>query len=904
MMRLRGVSAWLRALRLGRGVDPEFDEELESHVALHVDDNLRAGMPLDEARRHAMMRLGGLTSIREARRDARPFSALVSLTRDVRHGLRLWRRQPVFTAIAVVSLALGIGANTAIFSLVDRVMLRALPVHEPERLAVVGYGDQVSSTWSYPAWTELREYEALTGGIAAMGGTTPRTVTVDGRAMRSHVQMVSGSFYEVLGVAASLGRALDRRDDEIDSAANDAVAVISDRYWRARFNAAPGIVGQHLTIDLVPFTIVGVMPAGFDGVNVGASFDVAVPLAAEHVLSGQRSRLEAKGSWWLQVLLRLRPEQSVDAAAAALRGVQPQIRAATVPDGGTLEQHLPEPFGLTLIPGGLSGVRTSYGSQLLLLMAAVALVLLIACANLAGLLLARAAARRHEMALRLSLGASRQRLIGQMFVESALLAIAGAALGLLVAHWTGQLLIGQIQTINMPVVLDLSLDWRVLSFTLAATLLTTTLFSTGPALLATRSDPGETLKEHTRTLVSRGHTFSALGFLLVQIALSFVLAVGAGLFLRTLAGLVENIKGVDIDRVLIARVYLTPSAVDVEDQHVLFDRLLAAARDLPGVVQAAVSSVTPVQAATMVGPIDVAGGIALASPPRDRSTFMNLISPGFFDTYGTARLAGRDFTRGDTASTSSVAVVNQAFVQRFLSSREDVIGLTVVQGGLPGSSGLERTIVGVVENATYIAPQERALPILYVPMAQSAGHGARGAVHVSVRAAGGNPEQLARPLAEALARTSSGVTVDTHSLNTQVRSALTRQRLLASISSALAGLALLLSGIGLYGAIAYAVTQRRREIGVRTALGATPATVVRLIVARVGVTLVLALAVGAFVARWAAQFVEALLFGVIPTDPATFALAAGTLLLIGATAALVPAWRAARTSPATVLRDE
>ncbi len=903
MTTLRVLAKRIAALWRRDDTDADLRDELESLAAIERDERLASGASPDEARRDVLARTGSVTSVQEVVRRRRTFGWLDDLARDMRYGLRQWRREPIFTAVAVLSLALGIGANTAIFSLIDHVMLRALPVHEPARLLALGSGTRASGAWSYPVWEQVRAYETLVGTMAASSGSTPRSVTSDGRTMRSQVQMVSGSFHDVLGVHAAMGRALTPHDDTSAQAAYEPVAVISDRYWRARFNAAPGIVGQSILIDRTPFTIVGVMPAGFDGVSVGSTFDVAVPLAAEDVLGGDASRLKARGSWWLQVLVRQPPEDTVDAVTTALRGVQSQIREATLPEGSTPEQHLAEPFTLTPLPAMVSGLRGTYGTPLLLLMSAVGIVLIIACANLAGLWLARASARRHEMGLRLSLGASRARLVAQMLVESLTLALAGAALGLVVAQWAVRLLVSQLQTINMAVVLDVPVDWRMLAFTMTVTLLTAVLVGLGPALHATRSDPGVALKAQSRTLAQQPHTWPALGLLFVQIALSFVLVMSAGLFLRTLSGLIGNVRGVDINRVLITRVFVTAHAVEAADQPVLFERVLEAARRVPGVSVAALSSVTPSQMAMTMGPIVHAGGAPVDLPPRERSTFINFVSPRFFETYGTARLAGRDFSDADTSSATPVAIVNRAFVARFLPGREDVVGLTVVQGGPPGSPGLERTIVGLVENATYVGPQENATAVLYVPLEQASGHAGRGFLHLSVRAAGGDPGRLAKPLADAITSISADISVQTHSLDTQVRSALTRQRLMATLTSALAGLALLLAGIGLYGVMAYAVTQRRREIGVRTALGATPAAVVRLVTTRVAVALVLGLGAGALLARWAGRFVESLLFGVTPGDTSTFALAGALLLTTGLAAALLPAWRAARTSPATALRE-
>lgn len=893
------LRAPLRPVRAGE----DLDDEIACHLDLHIADNIRAGMPPGDARRLALAKLGGINAMHEARRDMRMFAALDTLWRDVRYALRSWRREPVVALVAVASLALGIGTNTAVFSLIDRVMLRSIPVHEPDRLALLSPG-ATSIGWTYPAWNQLQGYESLTAGLAAWSWppTPSNAISVDGYTTRAQVAMVSGSFFEVLGIHAALGRMLDQHDDRLASVVTDAAAIISDRYWRSRFNATPGIVGRLISIDRQNFTIVGVTPSGFDGVFVGTSFDVAVPLAAEHLLGGESSRLEAHSSWWLQVLVRLPPGAEEQTVVHALRGIQPQIRELTRPDGPGHEEHLTQPFTLAPLAGG--HLRSSYGMPLGLSMASVALVLLIACANLAGLLLTRTDARRHELGLRLALGASRRRLATQMFVEIHLLVGVGAMLALLIAPWVCRFLVWQIQTINMPVVLDVDADARMVAFALLVTLLTTVLIGLGPAVYATRTVWGAPPSGSAGIQARRTDARAAFTLVFLQGALSFVVIAGAGLFLRSLDSLLGNVKGLDVDRVLIARVYVAPGTLDATSEVLLFDELHRAAATVPGVSTAALSTITPAQAAVSVGPIAAAGGVLVDRPARQRNAFLNAIGPGFFETYGTTLLAGRGFTSADTSSAERVAIVNSAFVRQFLAGRDDIVGLPVVRGRSI-DAGLEFTIVGVVEDATYIGPREATgLPILYVPLAQAEPHAAHGFPHVSVRVTGGDASRFIGPLGEALTRVSPFVTVDVHTLDWQVRSAITRERLLALLSGALASLVLLLAGIGLYGTTAYSVIQRRREIGIRTALGATPAAIVRLAAARVVGTLVLGVFAGAILALWAGQFVESLLFGVASTDVITYLLTAALLLFTGVTAGVLPAWRASRTSPAAVLREE
>ena len=605
--------------------------------------------------------------------------------------------------------------------------------------------------------------------------------------------------------------------------------------------------------------------------------------------------LEQRSVWWLTIVMRLKPGQSAAAGTAALRALQAEMRGATLPDdwhAGELRHFLGDAFRLEPAGNGDSGLRDRYRRPLTTIMAVVALVLLVACANLANLLLARAAARRHELSLRLALGASRLRIARQLLTESLLLSSAGALLGLLVADWGSRLLVRQLSTTTYNVFLDLSLDWRILGFTAAVTVATTILFGTAPALRGTRVPPNDALKAQGRGLVGDGPL--GLGHLLVvvQVALSLVLVVGAGLFVRTFFSLVRLDRGFESRPILVASVEMPAGRIAPATRPELFRRVLQAAAALPGVSNAALSHVTPLGNNTWNNLIELPDGPALTVP--ERLTYFNRVSVGWFQTYGTPLLAGRDFTNADTPATTPVAIVNEAFARRFTGGRNPV-------GTRVRAQGAVREIVGYVKDAVYESLRAPAPPTLYSYYGQESSVGTTESV--SVRAAGGSPALLTKPLAAALKEIHGDIRVTFRPLSDQVDAALTQERVVAALSAFFGVLALLLAGLGLYGVTSYAVSRRRTEIGIRVALGADPAGVVRLILRRAALLVAVGIGAGAAVSLWASRFIAPLLFGHQPRDPLTLAAAIVVLASVGALAGWLPARRASRIDPARVLRD-
>ena len=823
---------------------------------------------------------------------------------DIRDAFRALRATPIVTAVAVLSLALGIGANTAIFSILNSLILRSLPVEAPHQLAMLNMTTNRSS-WSNPIWEQVRarQHELFNGAMAwnatrfnlAQGG---QTEMVDGL-------WASGGYFSVLGVKPILGRTFSADDDRRGGGPDGPVAVISYGFWQRRFGGAANVLGQSITVERVAYTIVGVTPPGFFGTDVGRTFDVAIPIGTEPLVRGKESSLDRRSTWWLGVMVRVRPEQTADAAVAALRGVQSQIREATLPQDwrqDDLKRYLADPFTLTPAATGRSFLRTRYERPLTTIMVVVALVLLIACANIANLLLARANARRHEISVRLALGASRVRLMRQLLTESILLSGAGALLGLAFAQWGSRLLVRQLSTSANNVVLDLTLDWRVLAFTTAVTMVTALLFGLAPAFRASGVQPNDALKEQGRG-ISIDRRFG-LGNLLVvaQVALSLVLIVAAGLFIRTFSTLARLDLGFEQDPVLLVSVNAQRLGLETSERGAFFERVRLAANGTPGVGSSSVSAITPVSGSMWNGLFDFPGGPEL--PENERIINVNLISPDFFKTLGTRLIAGRDFTPADRTGSPAVAIVNESFARKYFGGQSP-IGRSVRQPGFGVRPETTYEIVGYVEDSVYVSLRDPLSPTLYVAVTQH--REPPSSMSLSVRAAGGSPALLIRPLAESLGAVDRNLALTFRPMGEQVNASLIQERLVAMLSGFFGGLALLLAGLGLYGVTSYAVSRRQTELGIRMALGAAPRGVVRLVLGRVALLVAMGLVSGVAVAltlvKVSARFVEGLLYGIELSDPLTFVAAGIILAGIGALAGWIPARRASRIDPAVVLRQ-
>jgi putative ABC transport system permease protein len=828
---------------------------------------------------------------------------------DLRHAIRALRATPLITFVVVMSLALGTGGNTGIFTIANSLLLRALPVERPDQLVLLLSNPSVnpSSPWSNPVWEQIRDRHAdlFQTTFAFSRRTTRFNFAQSGRTDFVDGVYASGRYFDALRVPPLLGRSFTAEDDRRAGGPNGPVAVISYDLWQRRFGGSADVIGTSQTIDRVPFTIVGVMPPDFFGTDVGSRSDVILPIGTEPLIRGRDSALDQVTTAPLLVMARLKEGQTVEAAVQALRGVQPHIRAATVPanvGAEARERYLATPFGVQPAGSGTSAMRSRYRRPILVIMTIVALVLLIACANVANLFLARAAARRHEFSVRLALGASRWRLARQQLVESLLLSAAGSVAGLGIARWASDLLVGQLSTQANTVFLDTHLDWHVLAFTVSVALAVALLFGVVPALRASRTEPIEAIREHGRG--TAGERGIGVGGALVagQVALSLVLVVAAGLFIRTFTTLATLNGGFDRDPVLLVRLDPPPTSAAPLQRAALYERVAVTVRATPGVAHAAISEVTPVSGMITDVYVEAENGPQLA-PPQNIS-YRNVITPDWFATYGTRLEAGRDFNDRDRLASPPVAIVNETFARRFLQ-RGNPLGWRIRNpSSAPGETGPWMEVVGIVADATYLSLRDDVPPTMYVPLAQQpAGSGSFPFATLSVRAANGPPALLARAVGDAIARVDPDIAITFTPLKRQVDAALVQERIMAMLSGSFGALALLLSALGLYGVTAYAVNRRRTEIGIRMAIGAAPARVIRLVLRRVTILVGIGVLIGAGASVWASRLVAALLYGVEPRDPITLIGAALTLAIVAALAGWLPAWRASRIDPAEVLRE-
>jgi predicted permease len=863
--------------------------------------------------------LGNLTLAAEDARAEWGWTRLEQTLQDLRYALRSLHKSPAFTAAAVLSLAIGIGANTALFTLIDTLLWKLLPIRDPEHLLVLGKqsGSSTGYGFTYQEYALFREqvpvldlaaYARVRLNASIDGNTEP---ALDG-------QLVTGAYFPLLGVRPALGRLLGPDDDLVPM--GHGVAVLADRYWKLRFNGDPAVVGRQILLSGVPFTIVGVAPPDFFGVEVGAAPQLFVPVMMQPAVMPMMVNLLDRPnvySTWLRVVGRLSPGVSIQQAAARLDALPRAPETDWRPRNKFTGQ--PEDVRLVLGPGatGLSDLRRQFSQPLFLLLAVSGIVLLVACANVANLLLARSAARRAEFALRLALGAGRGRLIRQVLVEGLLLAVLAGAAGVGLAFWATGALVAYASSGQGTVVLDLSLDFRVLTFATAVSAVAGLVFASVPALRAARAD----LSSNTRLDLVPGRAGGARGpgtwLVASQVALSLVLLVAAGVFVRSLQNLAPDQAGVDGTRLLIVRVEPRGSADRsrpgaAERFHNLYQNLLEKVERIPGVELASLARSTPLSPPSLGYRLVPATG----GPPRMVTS--TIVYPQYFEAMGIPVIKGRDFNGDDLRSGAPPAViVNEAFVREFLPGREPLgsahgvrqtraVGFDRKAGLLQYGPGDPLTIVGVVRDTRFPALREAAPPLVYQTFLQASTGFAQMVLHVRTAA---STAHVARELRAAVQAVDPIVPLaDIHTLADEVDAALVRERLVATLSGVFAAVALLLVCIGLYGLLAFTVSRRTAEIGIRVALGATQADV-RWMIARQALGVVLpGLAVGLPAAWIAARLLSSQLAGLLyqltSTDPATMAGAAVVLLLVAMCAGLLPARRAARIDPVAALRAE
>jgi predicted permease len=884
-------------------MEMELDDELSVHFKHQVEKHVGAGMSREEAIRRTRLEFGGLEQVKEECRDARGVNFIETTIQDVRHGARVLRKNPVFTLVAVATLALGIGANTAIFSLLNSVMLRFLPVERPEELVQVmrrnpRRSNQPVSSFTNPIWEQLRDQQQIFSGAFAWGDVQ-FDLAQGGEARYAKGLWVSGDYFRSLGVRPAAGRLIAVADDQRGC---PGAVVLSYGFWQEHFGGAENAVGSTISLDNHAYPIIGVAAPGFYGVEVGAKFDVAVPFCATAIFDGPMPRLDHRSWWWLHIMGRLRPGTTLDAARAQLDVLAPRVFGATVPqnwDSAGQKDYLK--YSLLAVPAatGTSALRTEMGPPLNLLMAVVGMVLLVACANIAGLMLARSVARGREIAVRRALGASRPRLVRQLLTESIMLSVAGGLVGILFARWGSMLLVRFLSTARNQWFLDLSHDWRTLGFTAAIAIVTGLLFGVFPALRSTRVSLTAAMKGNQAVDAER-HAYPRAGRWVVasQIAFSLVVLVAAGLFLRTFVKLITLDAGFDRAHVLIMHAEGRTSGTPPQKLSITWDEIERRLSSLSGVASVGRSVITPIrgfewnQILFADSPNPPAGDAAIS--------YMNSVSPGYFRTLRIPLLAGRDFETRDTSTAPKIAVINQKCANKFYPSL-DPVGRFFRLGEDRGRLGEPIRIVGVVKDSKYASLREETYPCAYFPLSQMPGFG-RGLSFVIRTSA--RPSAILSLIQDSVAAVDQSISLEFNTLERQVDDSLVQERVLATLSCFFGGIALLLAMIGLYGAISYMVTRRQPEIGVRIALGAARGSILRLVMRDVAAILVAGVAAGAGISLLFVPLLQKFLFGLAPRDPITLALAIGALCLVAVIAGYLPARRATKIDPIAALRCE
>jgi putative ABC transport system permease protein len=879
----------------------DLDRELAFHLAERIDDLEAAGLSHEAAVIEARRRFGNYGRTKEHTRDADVVSWLDALAGDLRFALRALRHTPGFALVAILSLALGIGANTAIFTLIDAVMLRSLPVSHPEELVQVTMGER-GPVFTNPIWEQLRDHQTAFAGILAYSAFNRFNLAPSGEVRAVAGSLVSGNYFAVLGVQPTLGRLLSKSDDVRGC---PPLAVISDAFWRSEFGADPGALGKTITLNSHAFRIVGVAQSGFTGLEVGQATSVFVPICADAVLSGPNNALDRRTSWWLTVVGRTAPGASLERIRAGLIALAPEIFEATTPPQAGAEErqrYRKVTFDLKPAANGISLMRQQYRPALLALMAIVGLVLLIACANVANLLLARAAVRRREIAIRVALGASRGRIVRQLLTESVVLSVVAALLGLVLAQWGSRLLVSFLSPSNEPIFLNLAFDMRVLGFNIAVAMLTGIGFGLAPAWRSARVQPNAALKANARGVVE-GQRGLSLGkaLVVVQIAVSLTLIIGAGLLLGSFKKLATLDPGFRPSDVLLVSMSHPPRPGSNVDMRSISEEVLRRVRALPEVAAASVSQITPLSNTSWNEDMVVDGFSAKSE--MDGVAYFNAVSDDYFRTLGTPLLAGRDFNQGDRLGGAKVAIVNETMARHFYKTTDPVGRTFRVRVGDRMEGPFQ--IVGLVKDAKYQTLREETLATAFIPLGQDTtiGGGLNLDLNLELRTSGTGAIDLPS-LKKVLLEVDPALSLRFTRFATQVDDSLRRERLLATLSGFFGALALLLATMGLYGVLSYNVARRRNEIGIRVALGAGRRQVTTMVLAEVSVMVCMGLVMGLGLALGVTRFIASFLFGLAPTDAATIGGSMALLAGVALFAAYLPARRASRVDPMAALRED
>ncbi|HTV57893.1 MAG TPA: ABC transporter permease [Verrucomicrobiae bacterium] len=826
---------------------------------------------------------------------------------DLRYAIRQVTKSPGFTLVAILTLALGIGANTAIFQLIDAVRLRTIPVRDPQTLATIFVnmhdwgmgsfsGDYAQMT--FPMWQQISQRQQAFSSAAVWSGEDLNLAT-GGEADMAKTIWISGEFFRALDVQPLFGRLITPADDQAGCGGG---VDISYSFWQRRYGGSASVIGRQLTLEGHPFPILGVTPPGFEGIAIGERFDVAAPICAEPLVHTENSHVSganARETYWLAAIGRLKPGWNLARATAQLQSITSAVLHETIPpeyDADGVKHYLAYQFEARPAANGFSELRKNTSSPLALLLGLSGVVLLIACANLANLMLARANSREREIAVRRALGASPARLIRQLLSESAMLAIAGTVCGAFLAKTLSGSLVAFMSTPHDPIFLDIPTDWRVLGFAAGLAILTTTLFGLLPALRAAKVPPGSALRSGGRGMTAGRDRFRLQRILVTsQVALSLVLLAGALLFARSLRNLLTLNPGFEENGVLIANVDFThlhlPSGQRYSFERDLLDRI----RALPGVESAASAMRSP------LGNWNTNNEVLSNNSNDSRGVaWQDEVSPGYFHAMRIPMLEGRDFDASDTATSPKVAIVNRKFADKFAGGKS-AIGQRFRLWTPPGKPVIFYTIVGVVGDSTYRDLHEPFPPITYMPRAQD-DEPTAGTVYL-IRSRGGLTG-TSDAVKDTLASVNPEIDIEFRVLRAQLHESLRQDELMATLCGFFGALAVLLAAIGLYGVISYTISQRTNEIGVRMALGAQRGDVIRMILREVSALIAIGVAAGVAFTLAAGKAAGALLFDLKPRDPVTLALAVILLAAIGFAASFVPARRASRLDPMAALRYE
>ena len=827
---------------------------------------------------------------------------------DLRLALRGLRRNPLFATVAILSLALGIGANTAIFTLIDQLLLRKLPVRASEELVMLyqqgphNGSNMGTRMHSYPMYQDYQQKAEPLAEVLCRR-LVDASISIDNQTERIAAEMVSGNYFSMLGVGPAIGRVFNSQDDD-QVYQGHPVVVLGYDYWVNRFARDPSVVGKKVLVNNYPMTIVGVSAAGFAGIDPARAPEIRVPVLMKPVIvpTWEWINMANRRGRWVQMFARLKPGYTVESARAPLQGLFTQIRSyeMTLPAAKDWSAYSRERFmqGQMLVESaamGFSGLRNEFSTALIVLMCMVGLVLLIACANVANLLIARGFMRQREIAVRLSLGASRGRLVKQLLAESMLLSVLGGLAGVFLAIVLTRSLLALIPVDGQPLLIDAYPDGRILAFTMALTFVTGIVFGLLPALRASRPDPWTTLKDTVGSIAGAGGSlFLRKGLVTAQVALSFLLLFGAGLFVRSLQNLKTTDTGVALDNLVTFQ--LSPDLSGYDDQRAVnfYGQLLERLRSAPGIKSAAFAAVPILSGDEWDSSTSVEGH--RPADGEDMQAFMNALSPGYFETMRIPVVEGRDFTRLDIKQDSKVAIVNRRFAEHFFKSGS-AVGKHLGRGVGPNVK-LDVEIIGVVADSLYEGPREGVRRQVFVP------NWGRGGAVFYVRTLTGSSSAYNIIRNEVRQLDASMPVYQMKTLEAQLDQTLLTDRLIALLSAGFGLLATVLASVGLYGVMAFVVARRRKELGIRLALGAQPGGVIWLVMREVMVLLGIGLAVGVPAAFALGRYVGTQLYGIKPDDPLIAGTTVIVLALVSAAAGLIPAHRASRIDPILALRYE